>query len=57
MGLDVLSDIRVTVATLLWQPVKFGGCSQTLPWTICILCSGVRQRIRRSWSHFQTIKW
>jgi len=35
---------------LLWQPVKFWGCSQTSPWTTFSLCSDVRQQIRRSWS-------
>jgi len=30
---DDYPDIRLTVAqgTLLWQPVKFGGCLQTWP--------------------------
>jgi len=39
--------IRMAVAqeTLLWQPVKFGGCLQTSPGTTFILCFGVRQRI------------
>jgi len=47
MGEDGYPDIRLAVAqgTLLWQPVKFGCCSQTSPGTTFTLCSGVRQRI------------
>ena len=35
---------------MLWHPVKFEGCSQTSTWTTFTQCSGVQQRIRRSWS-------
>jgi len=44
---DEYPDIRLAVAqgTLLWQPVKFGRCSQTSPGTTFTICSGVRQRI------------
>jgi len=56
---DDYPDICLAVAqgTLLWQPVKFGKCSHTSPETIVTLWSGVWQRIRRSWSRFQKIKW
>jgi len=47
MGGHDYPDIRLAVAqeTLLWQPVKFGGCSQTSLGTIFAVCSDVRQRI------------
>ena len=59
IGGDDYRDIRLVVAkgTLLWHPVKFGGCSQTSPGTTFTLCSGIRQRIRRLRSCFQQIKW
>jgi len=38
----------VVQGTLLWQPVKFGRCSQTSRETTFTLCFGVRQRIGRS---------
>ena len=36
-------DIRLAVdqGTLLWQPVKFGKCSQRSPGTTSTLCFGV----------------
>ena len=37
--------------------LNFGRYSQTSPETTFTLCPGVRQRIRRSWSRFQNIKW
>jgi len=39
IGWDDYTDIRLAVihGTLLWQPVKFGGCSQTSPGTIFTL--------------------
>jgi len=47
MAGDNYTDIRLTVAqgTLLWQPAKFGRCSQTSPEKTFTLCSGFRQRI------------
>jgi len=47
IGGDDYPDIHLAVAqgTLLWQPVKFEGCSQTAPGTIFTLHFGVRQRI------------
>jgi len=62
MGGDDSCDIHLASAQgwLLWQVVKFGGCSHLSPWTTFTLCSGVRQRIRRSQSRFQMnemIKW
>jgi len=42
--------IRLAVAqgTLLWQPVKFGRCSQTSRGTTFTLCFGIQQWIGRS---------
>jgi len=37
--------LAVTQGTLLWQPVKFGRCSQTSRETTFTLCFGIRQRI------------
>ena len=50
IGGDDYPNIRLAVApkTSLWQPVKFGRCSQTFRGTNFILCSAVRQRIGRS---------
>jgi len=50
IGVGDYPDIRlaVTQGTLLWQPVKFGRCSQTLPGTIFTHCSGVQQWIGQS---------
>jgi len=47
IGVDDYPDIRLVVAhgMLLWQPVKFGKCLQTLRGTTFALCSGVLQRI------------
>jgi len=46
---DDCPNIRLAVAegTLLWQPVKFGKCSQTLCGTTFTLCFAIRQRIGR----------
>jgi len=39
-------NIRLAVAhTLLWQPVKYGRCSQTSRGTTFTLCFDIRQRI------------
>jgi len=50
IGGDDYPNILLTVAqgTLLWQPVKFGRCSQTSPGTTITLRFGVRQQIGRS---------
>jgi len=50
IGGDDYPNIRLAVAqrTLLWQPVKFGGCSQTSPGTTFTLRFGVRQQIGQS---------
>ena len=50
IGGDYYPDIRlaVTQGTLLWQPAKFGGCSQTSPGTTITLRFGIRQQIGRS---------
>jgi len=47
---DDFSNIRlvVTQGTLLWQPVKYGRCSQTSRETTFTLCFGIRQRTGRS---------
>jgi len=47
---DDFPNIRLAVAqgTLLWQPVKYGRCSQTSRGMTFILCFGIRQRIGRS---------
>jgi len=44
---DDFPNIRLAVAQgmLLWQPVKFGRCSQTPRGTTFTLCFGIRQRI------------
>jgi len=50
IGGDDYPDIRLAAAqgTLLWQPVKFGGFSQTSPGTTFTLRFVVRQRNGRS---------
>jgi len=50
IGGDDYNDIHLAVAqrTLLWQPVKFGGCSQTLPGMTFTCRFVIRQRIGRS---------
>jgi len=47
---DDFPNIRLTVAqgTLLWQPVKYGRCSQTSRGMTFILCFGILQLIGRS---------
>jgi len=57
IGGDNYTDIRLAVAqqTLLWQPAKFGGCSQTSTGTTFTHCSGVGQQICRSWSRFKRL--
>ena len=47
IGGDDYPNIRLMVAqgTLLWQPVKFGGCSQSLPGMTFTFRFRVRQRI------------
>jgi len=47
---DDYPNIRLAVAqgTLLWQPVKYGKCSQTSHGMTFTLCFGIRQRIVRS---------
>jgi len=47
MGGDDYLHIRLAVvqATLLWQPVKFGGSLPMLPGMTFTLCSGVRRLI------------
>ena len=49
IGGDDYSNIRlaVTQGTLLWQPVKFGGCSQTSPGTTITL---LLRRSTKYWS-------
>ena len=46
---DDYPDIRLVVSqeTLLWQPVKFGRCSQTSHRMTFTLCFGVQQRINQ----------
>jgi len=47
---DDFSDIRLAIAqgTLLWQPVKYERCSQTLHGTTVTLCFAIWQQIGRS---------
>ena len=40
--------LAVTQGTLLWQPAKFGRCSQRSPATTFTLCFGVRLAYRKS---------
>jgi len=50
IGGDDYPNIRSAVGqrTLLWQPVKFGRCSQKSHRTIFTICFGVQQWIGRS---------
>ena len=48
VGILVGMIIPISQETLLWQPVKFGGLSQTSPETTFTFCFGVRQRIGQS---------
>ena len=52
---DNFPNIRLVVVqgTLLWQPVKYGTCSQTSGGATFTLCFGIRQRIGRSQICFQ----